>query len=217
MVLPKAAIPFHDHAQEYDSWFDSSPLFAIELAALKAIQAKLLKPGLEVGVGPGRFAQSLGIEFGIDPALSPLQLARHRSIIPINGMGEQLPVRSQSIGTIYLLFSLCFLQDPATAFKEFYRVLKPSAFLVVGLIPAESVWGRHLSHKGQHDHPFYKYAHFRTIAETNRLLAEQGFKVIEAWSTLFQPPSSGLQHEEPLTGAHEEAGFCVLTSTARGE
>ena len=174
MTLPKAADSFHIRAQEYDEWFDSSPLFAIELAALQAIQTQLTKPFLEVGVGPGRFAQDLGIEYGIDPALSPLQLAKHRSIISINGVGEQLPVRSQSIGTIYLLFTLCFLEDPTTAFKEFYRVLKPGGHFVIGLIPAGSAWGKHLNRKGQDDHPIYKYAHFRTIEETTLLLVEHG-------------------------------------------
>ena len=217
MTLPKAADSFHTRAQEYDEWFDSSPLFAIELAALQSIQTKLSRPFLEVGAGPGRFAQALGIEFGIDPALSPLQLARHRSIISINGIGEQLPVRSQSIGTIFLLFTLCFLEDPVVAFKEFYRALKPRGHFVIGLIPAGSDWGKHLNQKGKNDHPFYRYAHFRTIEDTTYLLAEQGFQVGEAWSTLFQPPSSQLHHEQPRIGAHEEAGFCILTSQTKGE
>ncbi len=118
---------------------------------------------------------------------------------------------------MYLLFTLCFLQNPATALKEFFRVLKPGGILIVGLIPAGSAWGKDLDKKRQNDHPFYRYARFRTIAETASMLAQQGFQIVEAWSTLFQPPSSDLQHEAPKAGAHEEAGFCVLTSITRGE
>ena len=216
MVIPKAAVPFETHAQEYDSWYDSSPLFEIEVEALLASETRLIGPALEVGVGPGRFAQALGIEFGIDPALSPLQLALHRSIISINGIGEQLPIQSQSIGTVYLLFTLCFLLDPAAAFKEFYRILKPGGFLIVGFIPARSAWGKHLTQKGKNDHPYYRHAHFQSVAETTSLLNRQGFHIMEAWSTLIQPPSPNLFHEHPRPGANEEAGFCVLTSS-KGE
>ncbi len=117
MPLPKAAQPFNEHAREYDNWYDSSPLFDIELEAIRATTVQLMQPGLEIGVGPGRFAQALNIEFGLDPALSPLQLAKDRSIISINGIGEQLPVRMQSIGTVFLFFTLCFLTDPEMVFR----------------------------------------------------------------------------------------------------
>jgi hypothetical protein len=102
MSIPKAAQPFNEHARKYDNWYDSSPLFNIEFEAIRATTIQLIQPGLEVGVGPGRFAHALNIEFGLDPALSPLQLAKDRSIISINGVGEQLPVRIQSIGTVFL-------------------------------------------------------------------------------------------------------------------
>ena len=108
MSLPEAARPFNENALEYDSWYDTSPLFDIELEAIRASKIRFMKPGLEVGAGTGRFSHALNVEFGLDPALSPLQLARHRSIIPINGIGDRLPVRTQSIGTVYLFFTLCF-------------------------------------------------------------------------------------------------------------
>lgn len=217
MAFPKAAEPFQSNAQEYDSWYDSSPLFDIEIEALLASETRLIPPALEIGVGPGRFAQALGTEFGIDPALSPLQLALHRSIIPINGIGEQLPFKPQTIGTVYVLFTLCFLMDPATAFREINRILKPDGFLVVGFIPAESEWGKHLAQKGKNGHPYYRHAHFKTVAETSSILANQGFHIVETWSTLFQSPSSNPSHEHPRPEANEEAGFCVLTTSNKGE
>ena len=217
MSLPKAAKPFNENAREYDHWYDTSPLFDIELEAIRATKIKLIRPGLEIGVGPGRFANALGIEFGLDPGLSPLQLARDRSIISINGIGEQLPVRTQSIGTVFLFFTLCFLTNPTAVFREFFRVLKPGGFVVIGFIPALSSWGQHLARKGRENHPYYRFAHFRTVAETNAILSGNGFQVLEAWSTLFQPPGQRLEYEHPRPGTNENAGFCVLTTRKKGE
>ena len=88
-------------------------LFDMKIEAIRSCSLHFPRPGLEVGVGTGRFAQALDIDFGLDPALSPLQLAQHRSIMSLNGVGEQMPVRTHSIGTMYLFFTLCFLTDPA--------------------------------------------------------------------------------------------------------
>jgi SAM-dependent methyltransferase len=210
MPLPESTRTFNERAAEYDSWYDTSPLFDIEAEAIQACTVELRRPGLEVGVGPGRFAQALDIEFGIDPALSPLQLANHRSIIVLNGIGEQLPVRTQSIGTVYLFFTLCFLTDPVATVSELFRALKPDGYVVIGFIPAHSTWGRHLARKGQDSNPYYRFAKFRTVADTEALLSGGGFHVCEAWSTLFQAPSQKLVHEQPCAGASEKAGFCVL-------
>jgi len=217
MILPEAAKPFDELAKEYDSWYDSTPLFGIELAAIRAARSLIMRPEIEIGVGPGRFAQALGIEFGLDPALSPLQLASRRSIIAINGIGEQLPIRTQAVGTIYLFFTFCFLSDPAAAIKEFYRALKPEGLMMIGMIPGRSPWGKHLAAKGLAHHPIYRFARFRTIAETKAILSENGFELLEAWSTLFQPPGKSPVAEHPRSGADEEAGFCVLLTRRKGE
>ena len=72
----QAAGVFDERAAEYDAWFENSLLFAIERAALQELATPLLDPKLEVGVGPGRFAEALGVEFGVDSALGPLAFAK---------------------------------------------------------------------------------------------------------------------------------------------
>lgn len=204
--------PFNEGAARYDEWYENNPAFAIELAALRAINQDLPVPRLEIGVGTGRFAQALQIGFGLDPAISPLRTASRRNIMTINGIGEHLPLRSQAIGTVYLLFTLCFLPEPAPVLQECARVLRPGGRLVVGLIPALSPWGRRVAEQKGRNGSWYRHARVRTIAETVRLLTACGFAVLASRSTLFQVPNRELTFEEPMAGMAEEAGFCVLVA-----
>ena len=138
---------FDRQAAEYDSWFEESLLFDIELAALQEIKTPLLGPKLEIGVGPGRFARETGVAFGVDPAISPLYLSQKRGIRVIQATGEMLPVCSGCIQTAYLLFALCFLSDPLQAIGECCRVLGKGGHLVIGMIPSSGAWGQFLEEK----------------------------------------------------------------------
>ncbi len=56
---------FNESAVDYDLWFDRHPhIFQSELNALKKI-VPCKGTGLEIGVGTGRFAEKLGIRYGI--------------------------------------------------------------------------------------------------------------------------------------------------------
>ena len=212
-----ASQPFNERAEEYDNWFENSLLFEVEITALRAIKDSLPHPRLEIGVGPGRFGEALNVDFGIDPAISPLQLATRRSIIGTNGVGEHLPFQTGSMGTVFILFTLCFLSDSAAVFKECSRIINPDGRLVIGLIPRLSSWGVLLADKGKKKHPFYRHARMRTIAETVELLAQNGFKVSESWSTLLQDPKENIQPETPRQGINENAGFSVLVTSKKGD
>lgn len=68
---------FYTGAADYDRWFDTpegSILFGDELKATRLLWHSDWHPALEVGVGTGRFAQVLGIEYGLDPAPGALRL-----------------------------------------------------------------------------------------------------------------------------------------------
>lgn len=216
-VAERSAVEeFNSRAGAYDNWYRDNPVFVSELAALQAIRAFLPRPALEIGVGPGHFAAALGTEFGLDPATTPLHLAAGRSIIAINGAGEFLPLRSGSTGTVYILFTLCFLADPAAVIRECFRILAPQGRLVLGFIPRCSPWGENIIERGRRQHPLYRFARLQTVAEATRLLEENGLVISEAWSTLLQPPGRQAQPENPLAGSREDAGFCVLVSGRKG-
>ena len=107
--------PFERHAQRYDGWFDSDRgkyVFPVEVECLKGVLGELRRPCLEVGVGTGRFAEALGIEYGIDPSPNVLLYAKERGISVVRGFAEDLPYTDHSFHAIFMIVTVCFLTDP---------------------------------------------------------------------------------------------------------
>lgn len=206
----KHAEIFHQRADEYDSWFEDSLLFEIESTAIASLAMSHQEPSLEIGVGPGRFAEAFDTTFGIDPARAPLLFARSRNIAVCQAVAEALPFAPESISRISLFFTLCFVTDPGLALAEIHTVLKENGQLLLGFVPAASKWGQNLQHKKETGHPFYKYANFLSTAEVATLLQSQGFSISTAVSTLYQDPGNVIHAEKPTAGMDEEAGFVAL-------
>ena len=208
----QASRVFDEKAEEYDSWFENSLLFAIELAALQEIQTPISGPKLEIGVGSGRFARAMNVTFGVDPAISPLLISKKRGIKVIQSTGEALPLAENVVGAAFLLFALCFISDPLQVFTECSRVLKDGGHLVIGMIPSTGPWGHDLRKKREKGHPFYQYARFYDAATVEMLLEKAGFRLVEARSSLFQRPDRVQHLEHSVTGALPEAGFLILVA-----
>lgn len=208
----QAACVFDERAAEYDAWFEGSLLFGIELAALQELTTPLSGPKLEIGVGPGRFAEALGAEFGVDPAFAPLAFAKKRGVQVSRAAGEALPFAGQSMGTVLLLFTYCFLADPRPVLEECRRVLAPGGNLVLGIIVADSPWGRMLQRKKQEGHPFYRQARFYEPSEVEQALVGCGFVVKERRSSLLQQPEALSEMERSRAGLISQAGFAVLVA-----
>lgn len=204
------SLVFDDRAAEYDGWFDANPVFDAELAALQQLQTPFAKPRLEIGIGPGRFASALEIGFGIDPAFNPLLLAARRGIKVCRGLGESLPLRTGQIGTVFLLFTLCFVTDPEKVLEECFRILKPGGHCILGTVPLENAWGRMLDKKRADGHPFYQYARFVALPEIRHSLSEAGFSLVEGRSTLLGPPASHDVLTRSEDGISEDAGFVIM-------
>lgn len=203
---------FHLRAEEYDRWFDEGELFNIERDALLRLTTPLTGPKVEVGVGPGRFAAALGVDLGIDPAKAPLGFAAGRGISPCRGIGEALPLADNSCGTLFLLFTLCFLENPTKTLQECCRVLQPGGHLVVGLVPAESPWGKKLTAKKKAGNPYYRQAEFQTPATVEQWLEGCGMTVTEQRSTLRQDPQTTPVPEDSCSGIDPQAGFVILVA-----
>ncbi|MBX6772345.1 MAG: methyltransferase domain-containing protein [Chloroflexi bacterium] len=204
--------------ERYDAWYDGPVgrwAFPQECAARRPLLEGLPQPWLEVGVGTGRFAAALGVRYGLDPAPAALALARRRGIAVVQARGEELPLQSHSLGALLLIVTLCFVADPLAVLREGRRVLRPDGGLVLGLVLAESPWGRWYRSLAQAGHPYYCLAHFFTREEVAGLLDAAGFVVSRERSALFQPPTEVLRDEPAREGFEGQAGFSAILARPR--
>ena len=213
--MTTAAGSFDRLAGEYDAWFDKPKgkmLFKAEVEAVKVLMKGLKHPFLEIGVGSGRFAESLGIEQGIDPSGALIEKARKRGVRAVKGVGENLPYKDGSFSAVFMLFTLCFVNDPIRILAEARRVLKPGGGMIIGMINGQSRWGMLYSKKRSEGHPLYDHARFYTPNEIVDLTEKSGMSVEAFSSTLFRSPSDDPQQDLVLNGLHGEAGFiCILS------
>lgn len=204
--------PFYEYWADYDRWFDKHrELYLSELAALELASRGVPRPWLEVGVGNGRFAEPLGVDVGVDPAEPMLRTAASRGLEVVGAVGEGLPFRDGSFGGVFLIVTLCFLENPLLALSEAFRVLKSGGRLVLGFIPLDSPWGQLYSELAKRGHRFYSYARLYRVEEVEELVRATGFKPELYVSTLRRSrPGAAEVLEEPSLGVWEGAGFVVL-------
>lgn len=214
MAYYKTVETFDRYVEDYDRWFDSPEgraLFEMEVEAVRLLMKDLEKPFLEVGVGTGRFAKELGIEFGIDISPLSLAIALKRGIKVRKAKGEKMPFKDESFGAVFLLFTLCFVKVPGKVFSEAKRVLKNSGSLIVGFINRESSWGQLYMKKKAEGHPIYKHARFYNVDEAVKMTQNAGFSIKAYSSTLCQMPADMPYKETVYNELIEGAGFvCVL-------
>lgn len=209
---------FDAYAAKYDAWYDREPgktLFAMEVDCLRSF-VNSYRPWLEVGVGSGRFAQAMGLEYGLDPSLPLLKIAKSRDIGVVQGVGEELPFRSGSLAGVLIAFALCFITDPEQVLGETGRVLKPGGWLALGIILKESPWADYYARQGREGHPVYRDARFHSRNEVAVMLMRVGFAEITYRSTLFQPPGlASYAYELPRDGYSPGAGFTAIKAVKK--
>jgi SAM-dependent methyltransferase len=205
---------FDTFVERYDAWFDSpfgKSAFELEKTCITPLCRDVKGPSLEIGVGTGRFAEALGIEYGIDISGGVLEFAKRRGITVIRGSGEELPFRDESFNSVFIIVTLCFVEKPEKALEEASRVLTKNGRLILGLILRESPWARFYMKKAEAGNIFYKNARFCSFNELEAMIRRSGLKIIDVCSTLFQKPTEEpLQPEVPKRGYYKEAGFVAI-------
>jgi len=155
---------FDKKSIEYDDWFENKgkSIYLSELKALKKIvEGKEIKnPAFEIGVGTGRFSLPIGVKYGIEPSFKMAKIAQKKGIQVIKAIGESLPLKDKSVGTVLMIVTLCFLDDIQKSFCEIKRVLKKDGDLIIGFVPRDSEWGKFYLKKKRENHPYYKFAKF---------------------------------------------------------
>ena len=201
-------------AADYDRWYDEPEgraIFAAELECLRSLAGRVEGEWLEVGVGTGRFSHGLGVRKGVDLSPQMLEIAAERGIEVVEGAAEDLPFPSDSYGGILMALTLCFVADAQRALQECERVLRPGGRLLLGVVPADSSWGREYSRQAARNHPIYSMARFRTVAEITELADRAGLVPVDACSSLFWPPGETPDSTPRIeAGVASEAGFVGL-------
>lgn len=188
----RSAAVFERLAGRYDAWYEGPTgrvLFPVELGCLAPLLAPTGRPRLEVGVGSGRFATGLGVGMGLDPAAAPLRLARSRGVTAVQGVGERLPFADGAFGAVLLVVTLCFADDPRAIVGEARRVLRGGGALVLGMVFADSPWGRWYRAKWARGHPFYAGARFLTPRPGRRVAGRR--RVRAGGGPVFAAPAAG--------------------------
>jgi ubiquinone/menaquinone biosynthesis C-methylase UbiE len=203
-----------ENVRRYEAWFSRNR--AVFDSEIEAIQ-KLLPPGigLEIGTGTGLFAQQLGIRTGSDPSMAMLTRARERRIQTCRGTGERLPFCSACFDFALMVTTICFLEDPAAAFRECRRVLQPNGALVIGFIDGESSVGKLYREKANRS-LFYREATFYTADQVKKMLVQADFEINETCQTLFGNPDTLGTPQTPEYGTGK-GSFVVIRGKRRNE
>ncbi len=204
--------PFERNTQQYEDWFAANRF--VYSAELRAVEELLQKQGrgVEIGVGSGRFAQPLGIRFGVDPSPKMCRLAFERGVNVAEGVGEALPFRSNVFDFALMVTTVCFLDDVQQSFQEVKRVLKPGGDFVVGFIDRDSPVGR-LYQKQKAENVFYRSAKFFSVNEVRRFMIRVGFAHLAFRQTILGMLNE-IKNNEPVKEGYGLGSFVAVRGAA---
>jgi len=200
--------PFEKFTRKYEEWFERNHY--AYLSELDAVKKQFPAEGktIEIGVGTGRFAVPLGIEYGVEPSRKMQAVAKEKGIKTVAGTGEEIPFKDNEFDALLMVTTVCFLDDINTAFGEVYRVLKNGGCFVIGFIDRESPLGRlYENHKEQN--PFYKIASFYSAEEIRQFMEQNGFQRISFVQTIFSNLQD-IKGIEPVKPGYGEGSFLVV-------
>ena len=204
---------FDHYYKKYDAWYDKNRFaYLSELEAIKRVLPKKGK-GLEVGVGTGKFAQALGIKFGIDPSIEMLKIAKKRGINVRLGDGESLPFKNDTFDYVAIIITICFVKHPQRVIEESYRVLKNNGRIIVGIIDKDSFLGKFYQKKKS---VFYGKAKFFSVAELTNLIKNIGFNKFSYSQTIFELSDKVSSIEKPQNG-FGNGSFVVISAAKNRE
>lgn len=212
-ILIKPWEAFERHAEEYDAWYEKyKPAYESELLALKTFtpeNPENLK-ALEIGAGTGRFAASLGLSYGLEPARAMAEIAEKRGIQMVLGVAESLPFKRQSFDLVLIVASLSLFKDPVQALRKAAGVLKPGGQIVIGILDRDSLHGDFYESRKKEGR-FSSQAKFFSAAEVSGWLTGLGFKEIKICQTLYMQPEK-IEHIELPQKGSGTGSFAVISA-----
>ncbi len=207
-LMSKEKVNYYEkNWKKYDDWFNThKSLYHSEIKALEKVMPSGM--GLEIGVGTGRFASPLSVQYGLDPSFNMLKLAKKRNINVVQGFGENLPFKNESFHFVLIVFTIELVDDPPSFLKEAVRTLKKDGSLILGIIDRNSLWGEYYLQKAARSESYSAFR-FLTPEEILEIFENIDVEFEEAFQTLFQPPPDIKDIEQPKRG-FGRGGFVVL-------
>ncbi|MEZ0394346.1 MAG: methyltransferase domain-containing protein [Desulfurococcaceae archaeon] len=197
--------------EDYDKWYEKNRTIAeAEARLVEEMARNAPRPFIEIGVGTGFFASRVRAEIGLDPSINMLKVAKERGVENlILGVGEEVPLRNSSVGTVLLIVTLCFVDDPERVLDEAHRILRDGGSVIACIVPADSEWGAYYKELGKRGHRFYSKARFYTREEVARMLDKAGFVVVESKGVLSFSPRDTPAFEEPSDNVEGKGFVCI--------
>ncbi|MDP8259912.1 MAG: class I SAM-dependent methyltransferase [Candidatus Gygaella obscura] len=199
---------FDKHYREYDNWYERNKF--VYLSEIEAIK-KLLPSrgiGLEVGVGTGRFASVLGVDFGIDLSMNMLKIARDRKVKVCLSDAENIPFKESFFDYILISVTMAFVENPGKVLQQVKKILKKNGQLVIGIIEKNSLLGKEYRRRKSH---FYKQANLFTVQKLTSLLIKNGFDCFSYYQTIFGVLES-IQEKQVAVEGVGDGSFVVIKS-----
>ncbi len=199
---------FDENYEKYDRWYEKNEYaYQSELKLLRKIIPEN-KKGLEIGVGTGRFAAPLGIEYGIDLSENMLKIANDRGVKVERASGESVPFKNNAFEYIAIIITLAFVNNPQEVIKEAWRVLNNNGKIIIGIIDSNSFLADFYRKK---EGAFYKEAKFIKVNQLTQWLKAAGFYNLIYYQTLFNLPRDMTEIEKPRSG-FGQGGFVAVVA-----
>ena len=177
---------------DYEEWFEKHPeIYKAEIETIKALLPR--GKGLEVGVGSGRFAEPLGIKYGIEPSKNMARIARRRGIEVLETTAEEMDFKEE-FDYILMVTTICFVKNPLKTIQNCYKALKKNGYLLIAFVDLNSPLGK-IYEKNKQKSKFYKEATFFTKEDIINLMKKCGFKEFECVENLYGDSLDNLKFE----------------------
>ena len=200
---------FEKYSKEYDEWFiRNKNIYLAELNLIKEVVPSE-KIGIEIGIGTGRFATSLGIKIGIDPSKKMLKISKERRFQIFRAIAENLPFKDETFDFGLMVTTICFVDDILKSFMEIHRILKTEGFIVVGFVDKDSKLGIKYQLKKKRS-KFYGDAEFYSVNEVINYLRKAHFRIIETKQTIFYNSSDKI---DSVKNGYGEGSFVVIKAS----
>ncbi len=190
---------FESNVEEYDIWYEENKL--VYKNELKILERFLKKNEvvLEIGAGTGRFTSLINPNIVVEPSFSMINKIEKPDLSKIMAVAENLPFKNEVFDSVFMIVTVCFLDNFELAMKEILRVLKPFGRLVIGFVDKDSSLGKKYE-KLKEKNKYYKVANFYSTVELLDKLEKFNFKIGKIMQILSCDDLTQVEEEIPIYG-----------------